>query len=277
MVALKKSFVRLGSSLFPGYFTEKAYDILVNPQVRKLRDHELEVLNKSKQSDFSFQDFTIKTYVWNEGFEPVLLVHGWEGQAGNFADIIDALVSAGFTVYSFDAPSHGFSSRGETSLIEFTELVGEMIRLTEAEKVVSHSFGGVATTSALFQNRDLSLKKYGLLTTPDRFSQRLDQVEDQVGITKKVRDRLAARMEAELGMKSEELNVSDWVKEINVNEAKIWHGKSDRVIPMHQSKTVAASWSEATLKEVENVGHFAILRDKGVIAELVDFLRDGKA
>jgi len=274
MVALKKSFIRLGSSLFPGYFTEKAYDILVNPQVRKLREHELEVLNKSKQSILSFQEFSIKTYVWNEGSKPVLLVHGWEGQAGNFADIIDALVSAGFTVHSFDAPSHGFSSRGETSLIEFTQLVGEMIKITEAQKVVSHSFGGVATTSALFQNRELSLKKYGMLTTPDRFSQRLDQVEDQVGITKKVRDRLAARMEAELGMKSEELNVSDWVKEINVEQAKIWHGKSDRVIPLFQSKTVTDAWPAASLQEVENVGHFAILRDQNVISEVVDFLND---
>jgi len=272
-MGLKKSSFRIASSLFPTYFTKKAFKFIVNPQVRKLREHELEVLKQARQEDFSFQDYTIKTYAWNEGHEPVLLIHGWEGQAGNFADLIDVLVGEGFTVHSFDGPSHGFSSKGSASIMEFTQLVGVMIRRLDAKKLVSHSFGSVATTYALYQNRDLQIDKYALLTTPDRFSQRVDQISGQVGISQKVKHRLIEMLEKEFNLKASDLNVSDWVKEIKVKRACIWHDRADKIIPLFQSETVNEAWPASELTVVEDTGHFRILRTKEVIDGVVDFLR----
>ena len=269
----KNTIIRIASSLFPTYFTKKAFWFLVNPQVRKLRDHELEVLEQARQEDFPFQDYTIKTYSWNDGHEPILLVHGWEGQAGNFADLIDVLVAEGFTVHSFDGPSHGFSSSGSASIMEFTELAGVMIRRLKVRKLVSHSFGGVATTYALYENRDLEIDKYALLTTPDRFSQRVDQLSAQVGISQKVKHRLVEKLEKEFNLNAADLNVSDWVKEIKVKSACIWHDRADKVIPIFQSETVNKAWPVSELRVVEGTGHFRILRTRKVIDDVVDFLK----
>ncbi|MGB6038120.1 MAG: alpha/beta hydrolase [Cryomorphaceae bacterium] len=271
-MSFKNTFVHIASSLFPTYFTKKAFKFLVNPQVRILRRHELEVLEQARQEDFPFQDYTIKTYTWNEGNEPILLVHGWEGQAGNFADLIAVLVGKGYTVHSFDGPSHGFSSKGSASIMEFTQLVGVMIRRLKVKKLVSHSFGSVATTYALYQNRDLEIDKYALLTTPDRFTQRVDQISAQVGISQKVKHRLIEKLEKEFNLKAAELNVSDWVKEINVKSACIWHDRTDKVIPIFQSETVNEAWPESELRITENTGHFRILRTEDIIHEVVDFL-----
>jgi len=241
--------------------------------VRILRDHELEVLEQAHQEDFPFQDYNIKTYTWHEGHEPILLVHGWEGQAGNFADLIDVLVKEGFTVHSFDGPSHGFSSRGSASIMEFTQLVGVMIRRLKVKKLVSHSFGSVASTYALYQNRDLEIDKYALLTTPDRFSQRVDQISGQVGISEKVKHRLIEKLEKEFNLNTAGLNVSDWVKEIKVKSACIWHDQTDKVIPLFQSETVNDAWPVSELRVVEHTGHFRILRTKNILLEVVDFLK----
>ncbi len=269
---VSRGLVKVASGIFPNYFVNKAYETLVNPQVKKLRPHELEVLDLAEKRDIAFHSFRIRTYSWNPGHEKVLLIHGWEGQAGNFADLIELLVRAGYTVEAFDAPSHGFSSQGETSLIEFKDLAGFMIRKSGAKKLVSHSFGGVATTGALFDNLDITIDAYALLTTPDKFAERLDQVADQTGISNGVKKRLKSTIERELGMKAESLNVSDWVREIGVRRAAIWHGKTDTVIPIAQSRNVALNWSEAEMNEIPEVGHFRILRSPEILEQVITFL-----
>ena len=99
---MKKLLVRIASNLFPYQITSFAYDQLTNPQVRKLRENELATLEKADKEKYKFKDFDIQLYTWKGGDKKVLLIHGWEGQAGNFSDLIEKLLADGFTVYSFD-------------------------------------------------------------------------------------------------------------------------------------------------------------------------------
>ena len=269
---MRKTVVKVVSALFPSAIVSFAYKQLTNPQVKKLRDHELAVLDKAHKESYPFQGFDIQLYTWKGGEKKVLLIHGWEGQAGNFSDLVQALLAADYTVYAFDAPSHGFSSKGSTSLFEFTELVGLLIRKYDVKKLVSHSFGGVATTYALQQNKDLEIDKYMLLTTPDRFLDRIDDVSSTIGITESVKNKLIRKLEKETGLKVDTLNVSDFVKEINVKQARIIHDKNDRVISIEQSKNVHQNWSASEHKEIEGTGHFRILRTDSVIRDVLEFL-----
>ncbi len=269
---MKKKIINIASSFFPSFFTKIAYNQLTNPQVKKLRTHELVTLDKAEQNDFVFRDFTIKTYKWNNQGEAILLIHGWEGQAGNFADLVEQLIKKGFTVYSFDGPSHGFSSKGKTSLFEFCEVVGVLIRKFGVKKLISHSFGGVATTYALYSNLDLEIEKYVLLTTPDKFSDRIDDVSNQVGVSQKVIKRLIDRLESENDFKVNTLNVSDFVQKIKVQKSLIIHDKNDRVISIRQARNVHENWPASEFEEVEGTGHFRILRTESVLKRVVEFI-----
>ena len=269
---LKKWFVKMASILFPNKVVAFAYQQLTSPQVRKLRQHELTVLDQSEKETFKFQDFDIQLYTWKGGPKSVLLIHGWEGQAGNFADLIQELRQNEYTVHAFDAPSHGFSSTGKTSLFEFTELVGVLIKRYNATKLVSHSFGGVATTYALFKNLDIIIDRYVLLTVPNRFLERIDDVAQQVGITEKVKNKLITRLESEIGLDVAGLNVSDFVEHVQVKRALIIHDTNDRVIPIERAKKVNEHWKNADFLEIEGTGHFRILRTKKVLDQAIAFL-----
>lgn len=269
---MKRSLIRIVSQLFPNAVTNYAYGQLTNPQIRKLRDNELKTLDSAVKEMFRFRSFDIQLYTWGRGKKKVLLIHGWEGQAGNFSDLINALLTKGYTVHAFDAPSHGFSSKGSTSLFEFTELVGILIRKYHVRELVSHSFGGVATTYALFNNKDLEIDKYVLLTTPDKFTERIDDVAEMVGISEKVKNQLIFKLENELNVNVKRLNVSDFVKEINVGKALIIHDKNDKVIPLERSRNVHNNWKSSKFLEIEGTGHFRILRTKEVINMVVDYL-----
>jgi pimeloyl-ACP methyl ester carboxylesterase len=271
---MRKSIIKAISTILPNQVTSYAYNQLTNPQIKKLRPNEMIVLDKSKKEIFKFLEFDIQLYTWQGGEDKVLLIHGWEGQAGNFADIVEKLVEQNYTVYAFDAPSHGYSSKGSTSLFEFTELVGILIRKYAVTKLISHSFGGVATTYALYNNQDLKIDKYLLLTVPDRFIERINDVAEQVGITEKVKQKLISRLEKETKKDIYALNVSDFVKSINVENAMIIHDINDTVIPIARTKNVYDSWPNCTFVEIEGTGHFRILRTDSVIDKAIEFLKD---
>ena len=137
---MKKKLIKAASELFPDQFAYLAFQQITNPQVKKLRPYELEVLQQARQDTIAYKEYQIRTYAWNEqsnGSE-VLLIHGWEGQAGNFADIIERLVQHDCKVYAFDGPSHGFSSKAPTSLFEYTIMAGNMIENYGVKQQVSH-------------------------------------------------------------------------------------------------------------------------------------------
>lgn len=269
---MNKLLIQIVSVIFPGFVVNKAYQTLTNPQIKKLRVHEIEVLDQAEKEKVEFSGFQIQTYKWGNGSKKVLLIHGWEGQSGNFAEIIEGLVNADYTVFAFDGPSHGFSSKGPTSLMEFTKLVGVMIRKFEVSKLVSHSFGGVATTYSLSINPDIHIEKYVLLTAPDRFSERIDHVAKQMGISENVKRKLIAKLKKESGMEVDQLNVSLFVQKINVERALIIQDRNDRIVPLSQSNEVHKHWKASTLEVIEGTGHFKILRDQKVVARVVEFL-----
>lgn len=270
---MRKQVIKFLSHLSPKVVTNLAYKTMVTPQIQKLRPHEMVMLDKAEQTTIQFAGFDIQLYEWGkENDKRILLIHGWEGQAGNFTDLIPKLVEEGYHVIAFDAPSHGFSSKGKTSLFEFSDLVGEMIERYDCEYLVSHSFGGVATTYALYNNQNLKIKKYVLLTTPDKLTQRIDSVAEMVGITSKVKRMLTKRLENEMAIEVKDANVSSFVKKVNVNQSLIIHDKNDRVIPLFQSKNVYENWENCAFKEIEGTGHFRILRTESVLDDVVEFL-----
>ena len=269
---MNKVLVSLASRLFPRWVVNRAYDQLTNPQIRKLREHEEEVLDQAQKSRLSFRGFDIQLYQWGQGPRKVLLVHGWEGQAGNFADVILELLKRDFLVYAFDAPSHGYSSRGPASLFLFGDLVGELMEAYQVDQVISHSFGGVATTYALSQRPDFTLSHYLLFTVPDRFMDYAEDTARRFGMTESVKDQLLERVRKETGADPYSLAVSNFVQDVAVNQVLILHDEADRVIPFEKARTVAEAWPQARIEGVQDTGHFRILRTQSVIERGLDFL-----
>lgn len=268
-----KKIINLASFVFPNIMTKIAYQKLSNPQVMKLREYEIECLNTAIKKTININNHQIQTYTWKGGEESVLLVHGWEGQAGNFTDLIYRLQEENFTIYAFDAPSHGFSSKQDTSIFDFTDSVIYIIKKLGIKNIVSHSFGGVAVTFALHQSKEIEIDKYYLITTPDKFSERINDVANSVGINENVKNKLIHKIENELNQDVSKLNVSDFVKDINVKKAKIIHDKNDRVIPILQSRNIDKNWENCTLEEIEGTGHFRILRTDYVLNDIINFLK----
>ena len=242
--------------------------------VFKIRPHETEVLNQAEKDIFSFNDFDIQLYRWGTGSTTVLLVHGWEGHAGNFADLVPHLLAKNFSILAFDGPSHGASSKGETSSFEFTDLVTALIKKFKPQHLISHSFGSVAALISTGSHPELKLEKYVGVTVPNKLRERLEEIANHLGLPYVVVTRLIEKIETNHDIEVDKVNVQDYAPVSSFQKALLLHDVSDRVLPVERSKEVASNWPIATFEEVHNTGHYRILRTPEVLDRIVNFLVD---
>ncbi|NER18891.1 alpha/beta fold hydrolase [Spongiivirga citrea] len=244
------------------------------PQIKKLRPHEVEVLSKSDQQIVNFNGIALKTYRYPNSGPKIFLVHGWEGHGGNFSDIIEKLVLKNYHIFTFDAPSHGSSSASKNSIFDFPESVQFLLEKERPDHIVSHSFGAVATTFALNNKPEISIKKYVLLSNPDRFIDRINFVAEQAGITERLKNKLIKKVANETGQDLKLLSVSNFVQNVSVEKALIIHDKNDKIQPQRDPENVNKVWDISSLEIIEGTGHFRMLRTQFVIDRIIIFIQE---
>lgn len=91
----------------------------------------------------------VATYEWGSGERTVLLLHGWQGRASQFAPLVRELVAAGCHVVSFDAPAHGASGGRRTDIRDWLDVSSQLARrYGRIDAIVGHSLGGLAALIA---------------------------------------------------------------------------------------------------------------------------------
>ena len=258
--------------MLPNVFVRMAYKALTTPRNFPLKPHEKELLEKSDAFRLSFQGFDIQTYRWGTGKKTILLVHGWEGNAGNFAHLIPLLVNNDFTVIAFDGPSHGNSSKGKTSLYAFIQLTKHLLKREKIHHVISHSFGSVAALISLGEAPEIEIEKYVGITVPNKFRERLEEVVQFLGLPYRIVTGLIERIEANGNIVVDDVNVADYAPKSSVKKAVLLHDVNDRVLSVKKTEEVAKAWPVSKVIRVENTGHFKILKSKEVGQHIVDFL-----
>jgi pimeloyl-ACP methyl ester carboxylesterase len=269
---MNKRIIQTLSNIFPSFFAKKFYNRLVHPQIKKIRANELETLEKSEKEVLSIQNNNIQLYKWGNGENKILLVHGWEGQSGNFSNIIEKLLVENFTIYSFDGPGHGNSSGGKNIMFEYLDMVDKIITKLDIKNIVSHSFGSVVTTFALSQIPSHKIDRYVLLTTPHTFSNYVSNISRKIGISDRAINIFLKKIEKERNMKIDEFDVSKYVQNINVEKAIIIHDVNDRIIPISEAEEVAKKWNNAKLVKISNTGHFKMLRTPEIAEIIIEFI-----
>lgn len=269
---MKKKLIKIASFLFPKATLNFAYKKLTQPQSKQLKKNETLIMDRAEKSRFKLNGAEIQIYEWHGEKEAILLVHGWEGQAGNFSRIIERLIIEKYTIISFDGPSHGLSSKSQgTSLFEFGELVGVIITKFQIKNIISHSFGAMATIYSLSKNPAILIDKYFILTTPNKFLTRLQVIAKQIGISSKIQQNLINRLEKELPIDLSTLSVALLCQEVNVKNALILHDLSDSVIGVDESKEVVEQWPISKLEVISGTGHFKILQSEKVLTRMVEY------
>jgi pimeloyl-ACP methyl ester carboxylesterase len=212
----------------------------------------------------------VVTYAWDGGGPTVVLVHGWNGGAGDLAAFITPLRDAGRRVVAVDLPAHGRSPGKRLTLAAAVDAVAAVLRREPAvEAVIAHSFGVPATVLAA--GRGAPLPRAVLLSGPASMEPYLQRFEQLLGLGPSVRAAMRARIRRVLdegGLETMELTA---VAPRLAGRALVVHDRADREVPFLSAQALHRAWPGAELLATEGLGHRRILSDPAVIERAVRF------
>jgi pimeloyl-ACP methyl ester carboxylesterase len=208
---------------------------------------------------------------WSFGSGPaVLLVHGWEGHAGQLSAFVRPIVERGFRAVIFDLPAHGASSGESTNVFEVAdaiEAIGAVVG--EVQAVVAHSLGGTAT--ALAVSRGFKAKAIALIAPAAEPTTFANKLADLLGFDEAQRAGMIAAVEARVGERLDRMHVADRVGQAPM-PALLVHDPADPEVPIAHAESIARAWPGARLERVTGLGHQKILRAPAVVDRVVGFI-----
>ena len=210
-------------------------------------------------------DAEVQVYSWGETGPAVLFVHGWGGNAGNHYAGIEAVVQAGGRAVAFDAPGHGRSEGALSCAPAFAWAIeGVAAHVGELRGIVAHSLGGAATCIAM--RRGVRAPRAVLLASACWVAPVLKQFTDRQGYSEELAADTQEMAKEVFG--PEESSAADNARGLHGTRALVMHDPEDREMPYEHSAAIAAAWPGAELVEALKVGHFSILRSRGVVARV---------
>lgn len=207
---------------------------------------------------------------WGASGPAVLMLHGWEGAATQFAPLAAAVVEAGGQAIALDGPAHGRSPGAEATLMSFARaLQGVAAELGEAHAVVGHSLGGAAAAVALAWG--MPAQRAVLMAAPASIEAYLRRFAAALALPPAATARFIRNLEHANGVPVRTFEIRDVVRGLS-QAALIVHDRGDARVPFRDGEAIANAWPGARLLATHGLGHARLLVDAGVLRHVAAFV-----
>jgi len=226
------------------------------------------LLARAKRFELRVERRRVVGWRWGQG-PAVYLVHGWGSRGSRLIELAPPLLDAGYSVVTFDAPGHGASGGGMSSIPEFARaLLAVIEREGTAQAVIGHSLGAAAV--ALAVSWGLCVQRLVLLAPPADPAAWVGAFARRFGLRSDVVARMRARSERRLRMRWSDLNIPRVARGLTV-PLLIAHDENDEKVPWEEGAWIAAAWPGAKLITTTGLGHSGVVRAPAVMREVVAF------
>lgn len=201
----------------------------------------------------------------------IVLMHGWEGRATQFAHFVPPLLEAGYRVIGVDGPAHGHGRGTYADPYLFAETLHEVVRRHgPLHGAIGHSMGGGALAIALASG--LPAPRAVLIASPSSLHDVLHRFAHAMQMPSGVTQHFVSRLRAQVVQRGHSaVDLPELVSRVGAAGLVI-HARDDKEVPFSDGERMSGAWPGGTLLPVEGVGHRRILRDPRVIAASVAFL-----
>ncbi|WP_172145679.1 MULTISPECIES: alpha/beta fold hydrolase [Pseudomonas] len=228
------------------------------------RDWELPLLTQAERITLRFGLSALR---WGCG-PTVLLMHGWEGRPTQFAELIKALVQAGYGVVALDAPAHGRSPGQEANVVVFARALLEAAsELPPLQAVIGHSMGGAS--ALLATQMGLRAEAVVSIAAPSRILTMLRLFARYMGLPAQARAHFVRLVEEKAGMPAGHLDVARYQLDF---PGLIVHAADDPVVPYSEAQAIHEAWFDSRLLRLEQGGHQRLLSDPQLVQAVMQLL-----
>lgn len=202
----------------------------------------------------------------------VLLVHGWEGRADDWRDLVGSLRQSGYQVTAFDAPAHGASTGVRTDVHDIARTIAGIVEeFGKPSAIVAHSIGAAAAAVFLDTLATSPPDRLVLLAPGGDLVNELEVVGDALGLGRAARRALQRSVESRYGKPAEECSTRLALADLATPTLLI-HDEMDRVVPIAESDQLASSLTTVDYLRTSGLGHRKLLRDGVTIDRIINFL-----
>jgi len=241
------------------------------PRRPKLRPQEEALAREAVRLQVPVEGGHVAAWRWGQGERAVLLLHGWGGYAMQLSAFVRPLLERGLAVAAFDFPSHGASDGKRTDLPAMVRAMGEVAKaLPPLEAIIAHSFGGVAAVLAASRGAP-DVKRLAILAGPAHFHTAEERFKELTGLSTRTFDRMRRNIERRTGEPWERLQPMALVHALG-KPGLLVQSDDDAELPITHAETLARLWPQARLDRRTGLGHFRLLRDPSVVADVVSFV-----
>ncbi len=274
---IPRNIIRLGKFLqfFSSDLTVKYVRYLFQKPIRhKMPEAEKSILQEAHISYLDLPEIhkTIAVYKWENGPKKALIIHGWSGRATQMYKIVNALLSEGYTVFSFDAPAHGKSTGNKTMMPEFIKAI-ETVSETFGpfDIAVGHSMGGISLLNV--QGKHEIFNKIVVLGTPDSIYNIFNEFVSKLELKPLIAKKLIAVFEKVSGQSIFDFHGSKQTQKIKA-PTLIIHDEADKEVPITDALNNYKYLKNGTFLKTKGLGHNRILKNNEVIKKILEFSRE---
>ena len=259
--------------LVPGFAHSLAIRLFLIPIRFRAKPADLEAAKTFDQYTIKVGEEDLVVYSKGEGPE-VLCLHGWSGKAMQFRRIAERLVQEGYRCVLVDAPGHGRSTGGRTSIFEFQAAFNQVFEtLQQPVAVVGHSLGAASISLAVHDGTEVP--SFAVFGAPVVGEDILQEFRNRVNASESTTDHLKERAIKEFGRTFESVTMQETFKAVNC-PCIGFHGVNDLDAPVYHLDVLKEVNPRIETHKYEGVGHRRILKDDVVIDDFIVWLNRQK-
>ncbi len=186
---------------------------------------------------FKVKGFHFKPEDEDSNDKKILICHGFDSNSYRFAKYVISLVKAGFQVFAFDAPGHGFSDGKTINAFVYRDTILEIESLFGPfYGIMAHSLGALAASLAA-ETLDNPDKKLVLIAPATEVKTIFKNFFTTVPLTKKTRKAFDSLVNEKTGHNTEWFSVARAVH--HIPSSILWiHDTDDRMCPYEDTLAI---------------------------------------
>jgi pimeloyl-ACP methyl ester carboxylesterase len=275
MLKLIKFYYTVLSIVSPKTASKSAFQLFQKVRKKDIRVREQPFYDKASHYKLKYKKEDLDCYEFGtEHQDVVVLVHGWDSNAGCMLGIIDKLIETNKRVVTFNLPGHAFYKSNKTNYLECKqafELIVNDLKDYNRISFISHSFGSGVVAYGL-SALNIKVDKLVMLTSPNFVVDIFTDFKNIIGLGNKAFELMNNTASSLLEEDVKKVSTEDKLQLVNFNDALLIHDKNDKVIPFQNTININNAIANSRIESYENIGHYRMLWNDDVIKKTIEFV-----
>lgn len=271
-----RMYFKAVSFIAPKLASKQAFRLFQKVRKKEIRPRELEFFKQANHTQINTEVGKIDCYQLGKKTNPlIVLVHGWDSNAGSLSKIAFELVANDYQIFTFNLPAHAFAAKKRTNLYEcklaLTTILKEK-KITQNIAIISHSFGSAVVAYAL-SDTNIKADKLIFLTNPNKIEDIFMEFKQMIGLNNKAYLEMCKLTEKIAQQPIHEISVQACLQSASFNQLLLIHDEFDRILPFKNSLNVHQQFSNSKIEKLQHVGHYKMLWNSDVVSKCVNYLQ----